>query len=305
MDYKYQPKNKDELIEAIKKEIYEVQGTKDNPNWNADLNCIDTSLIEDMSRLFYPNSLGKFNGNISKWNTSKVKNMLSMFAYSKFNQPINDWDTGNVRDMQSMFAFSEFNQYINNWNVSKVENMEWMFTGSDFNQPLDKWNTSRVEIMAYMFKGSPFNQDINNWNVSNVRDMVGMFEDSDFNQYIGDWKLNKSLRDGVYCMVRNSPLELEDKELTSENFKQYMIEATGKYEIQLEDLKQKMAVMQQALDTVSNINSFSEQAKEIENKCNEVSKIIEELENKLNNSNDISNKQTINNNQQKVSRPKM
>ena len=41
MAYKYRPKNKEELVEAIKKEIYEVQGTEYNPNWQADLNCID------------------------------------------------------------------------------------------------------------------------------------------------------------------------------------------------------------------------------------------------------------------------
>ena len=86
MPCKYKPKTKEELIEAIKKEIFEVQGTKDNPNWNADLNCIDTSNITDMSYLFSKNSfyaeeygLEKFNGNISKWNTNNVKNMYSMF----------------------------------------------------------------------------------------------------------------------------------------------------------------------------------------------------------------------------------
>ena len=45
MPYKYKPKDKEELIGVIKKEIFKVQGTKDNPNWKADLNCIDTSLI--------------------------------------------------------------------------------------------------------------------------------------------------------------------------------------------------------------------------------------------------------------------
>ena len=52
MVYKYRPKTKEELVEAIKKEIYEVQRSKYSPNWNADLNCIDTSLITDMSYLF-------------------------------------------------------------------------------------------------------------------------------------------------------------------------------------------------------------------------------------------------------------
>jgi len=40
MKYKYKPKTKKELIKAIKKEIFEVQGTKDSPNWQADLNVL-------------------------------------------------------------------------------------------------------------------------------------------------------------------------------------------------------------------------------------------------------------------------
>jgi len=52
MKYKYKPRTKSGLVKAIKKEIYKIQGTPDNPNWQADLNCIDTSLITDMSNLF-------------------------------------------------------------------------------------------------------------------------------------------------------------------------------------------------------------------------------------------------------------
>ena len=43
---KYQPKTKQELISAIKQEI-----KKQGPD--ADLNFIDTSLITNMSKLFY------------------------------------------------------------------------------------------------------------------------------------------------------------------------------------------------------------------------------------------------------------
>ena len=114
-NYKYQPKNKEELVEAIKKEIFEIQGTKDNPNWNADLNCIDTSLIKDMSNLFSLDTYGleKFNGDISQWNTKNVKNMAFMFYLNKnFNCKY-----GN----------------ISNWNVKNIKDMEWMFEAS----PLD------------------------------------------------------------------------------------------------------------------------------------------------------------------------
>jgi len=89
MGYKYKPKTKKELVEVIKKEIYEVQGTKDNPNWQADLNCIDTSNITDMSLLFSKEyGLENFNGDISNWNVSNVIKINWIFAYSQFNQDI-------------------------------------------------------------------------------------------------------------------------------------------------------------------------------------------------------------------------
>ena len=188
MKYRYKPKTKEELIKAIKKEIYEVQGTKKNPNLKADLNCIDTSLITDMSELFsYEYNLNNFNGNISKWNVSNVKNMNRMFEGSKFNQDISNWHISNVTNMRWMFAFSQFNGNISNWDVSNVENMSWMFYKSKFDQDISKWDVSNVENMESMFENSKFNGDISNWNVSNVKDIENMFLDSDFNKDIGSW----------------------------------------------------------------------------------------------------------------------
>ena len=57
--------NKKELIGFIKQRIKE-QGPK------CDLNDIDVSKIDDMSFLF---SDSKFNGDISGWDVSNVKNM--------------------------------------------------------------------------------------------------------------------------------------------------------------------------------------------------------------------------------------
>ena len=65
MNYKYQPKDYNELMKNIENEIYNIQGTSDNPNWQADLNCIDTSQINRMFGVFsilYNN----FNGDISR-----------------------------------------------------------------------------------------------------------------------------------------------------------------------------------------------------------------------------------------------
>ena len=68
--YNYHPKTRDELQELVKKLIKE-RGNE------ADLNDIDTSEITDMTTLFY---LSKFNGDISKWDVSKVEDMHYMFT---------------------------------------------------------------------------------------------------------------------------------------------------------------------------------------------------------------------------------
>lgn len=41
----------------------------------------------------------RFNGDISKWDVSRVKNMASMFNDSKFNGDISAWNVSNVEDI--------------------------------------------------------------------------------------------------------------------------------------------------------------------------------------------------------------
>ena len=103
--YKYHPSTKDELIDAIKAEI-EIQGDE------ADLNCIDTSEITDMSWVF---SSSDFDGDISGWDTSNVKNMKYMFYGSKFRQDISGWDTSKVITMDNMFRGSKLDGNEPTW----------------------------------------------------------------------------------------------------------------------------------------------------------------------------------------------
>ena len=119
--YSCQPTTKEEL-----KDIIEDRISKEGPNCN--LNDIDTSLIKDMSGLFYRS---KFNGDISKW------------------------DVGNVKNMTSMFAESDFNGDISMWNVSKVENMSYMFAYSNFNQDISKWKINKDCTVINIFKDCP------------------------------------------------------------------------------------------------------------------------------------------------------
>ena len=99
------PKNKIELMKIIKDTI------KKEGN-NCDLNFIDTSLIDDMSKLFRES---KFNGDISKWNTSKVENMSFMFSGSVFDGNISKWNTSNVKDMHEMFYDSPLEGHEPDW----------------------------------------------------------------------------------------------------------------------------------------------------------------------------------------------
>ena len=120
--YKYFPETKKELQDIIKKRI-EVEGSE------VDLNDIDVSKITDMSELFNGTNFKNFNGDISEWDVSNVKNMKSMFfmCYS-FNQDISNWDVSNVKDMRFMFyKCDSFNQDISNWNISYEVDMLYMF----------------------------------------------------------------------------------------------------------------------------------------------------------------------------------
>ena len=182
--YKYFPKTKEEL-QSIIRERMDKDGNK------CDLNDIDTSEIMDMSDLFRGQHLQYFNGNISKWNVSKVESMDGMFCDSLFDGDISRWDVSNVKNMEKMFWESYFNNDISKWNVSKVENMSYMFWWAKrFNSDISEWDVSNVENMKSMFDhDKAFNQDISKWNVCNVTNMDFMFRDTDFNQNISGWNV--------------------------------------------------------------------------------------------------------------------
>ena len=179
----YYPKTKDELKEII------FNRMKDEGN-ECDLNDIDVSNITDMSYLFsdfdengkrIKNNLSEFNGDISEWNVSNVKNMNSMFYDAKsFNCDISRWNVSNVKDMSYMFYYAEsFNSDISGWKVSEVKNMHGMFWGAkSFNGDISKWDVSNVKHMSHMFNyAENFNCDISGWNVSKVENKSCMFID--------------------------------------------------------------------------------------------------------------------------------
>ena len=165
-EYTLFPKSRPELIDMIKEE------TKKNGN-NCSLNHIDVSNIESLSFVFNEANK-KFNGDISEWDVSKVRDMSSLFMDTEFNGDISEWDVSNVEEMSWMFQDSKFNQDISMWDVSNVRLMTEMFDGSIFNQPIGKWNVRNVREATFMFSRSKFNQDISTWNLLNCNS-VGIF----------------------------------------------------------------------------------------------------------------------------------
>ena len=137
--FKYSPKTKDELSDAIEEEP-KLQGP------NANLNIIDVSKVKDMSRLFREviKDLGSDivgNIDISKWDVSNVSDMRDMFSGCKsFNSDLSKWNVSNVREMWRMFSGClDFNSDLSKWDVSKVINMTDMFDGCKSLKKIPSW----------------------------------------------------------------------------------------------------------------------------------------------------------------------
>jgi surface protein len=152
------PKDNKHLRSIILEEIQ-------NHGTACDLNHIDISQLESLASVFYSID---FNGDISNWNTRKVRNMVSLFELSTFNGDISRWNVSNVRDMESIFINSQFNSDISQWDVSNVIDMSFMFCQSQFNKDISKWNVYNVINMSCMFQNCPFNGSLNDWQPYNL-----------------------------------------------------------------------------------------------------------------------------------------
>ena len=189
-EFNFKPENRDELKAAVDEWIAEPDTANST---YGHISTWDTSLITDMSELFYYNQT--FNDDISNWDVSSVTTTEKMFKFAEdFNQDLSGWDVSNVVYMNEMFYYAtDFNQDIESWDVSSVTDMEGMFfAATDFNQDLVGWDVSKVTDTNGMFyAATSFNGDISQWDVSSVTKIRSMFyAASSFNQDISGWDVS-------------------------------------------------------------------------------------------------------------------
>ena len=174
---------------------------------------------------------GKPYGPVSAWDISKVTSLSGIFAsfssgsygdapMNNFNQDLTKWDTSSVTNMQSMFAvckdavslqyqfacttrkkshFFEGQTDVSQWDTSSVTNMRAIFAGRDnfdtdeVTGGLASWDTSSVTMFLNAFaytKG--FAADISKWDTSSATNINRMFRRAEkFNVDISKWDTSK------------------------------------------------------------------------------------------------------------------
>ena len=182
--YKYFPETREKLIYYIKMLL-----DKGETNFN----CIDTSKITDMSRLF-----------------SEIRDS----GYDINNMEISLWDVSNVENFGTMFFnCKNFNCDISNWNVSNMKRSSNMFYGcTNFNCDLSKWNVSNLQVADHMFLGCEnLDCDLSNWDTKSLRRTDQMFQGcKNMSCDLSNWNVNKldkhSVRDMFkYCQRKFIP----------------------------------------------------------------------------------------------------
>ena len=147
-------------------------------------NKIDTSKVKDMSSLFLYSSLKEIN--LDSWDTSSVTNMSGMFLGSSAVEKLNisNLNTKNVKSMNGMFSNLEGSGFKNldlsKWDTSNLTDIERMFT---LNYSIEKvnvsnWNTSKITTMQDAFSSAHNLKEIKgieNWNTLNVKTINNMF----------------------------------------------------------------------------------------------------------------------------------
>ena len=207
--------------------IQSESGVKANPNSSylfanfnnlseiENMKYLDTSDATNMNHMFY-RCWSLPSADFSNFDTSKVKNMISMFEGSSFvTLDLSSFDTSHVTDFSSLFnecrslisvdlsgfdtssvtsMFYLFRQCssiqeldLNNFDVSKVTTFQYAFEGCKqltkikfYNWHFNESNSNNIAVDMYaMFQGCGklVDIDVSNWNMSNVGRTSLMFNE--------------------------------------------------------------------------------------------------------------------------------
>ena len=147
-----------------------------------DLSNFNTSSVESFLAMFFNCSSLK-NLNLKNFNTSKVINMRVMFYCCSALESLDlgYFNTPSLKIMDSMFRDCSSLKYLNieNFNTSLIRNMHLLFYNCSSLTSLDvsSFNTSSVENMQGTFGQchSLLSLDLSNFETSSVNNMEGMF----------------------------------------------------------------------------------------------------------------------------------
>lgn len=105
----------------------------------------DVSKVNDMSYMF--SSCNALDGDkLVNWKTDSLVNAGSMFSNMQFNSDISGWNTSKLQNVVNMFAYNAaFNQDISGWNTQSLRKIDLMMRNNTaFNQDLSGWDVSNV-----------------------------------------------------------------------------------------------------------------------------------------------------------------
>lgn len=105
----------------------------------------DVSKVNDMSYMF--SSCKALDGDkLVNWKTGSLVNASSMFSNMRFNSDISGWNTSKLQNVVNMFAYNTaFNQDISGWNTQSLRKIDLMMRNNTaFNQDLSGWDVSNV-----------------------------------------------------------------------------------------------------------------------------------------------------------------
>ena len=154
---------------------------KRNAGENLALVC--TSGITDLSNMFRKmgESANSAGSGIGNWDTSSVTTIAKIFSNGWFNQDISKWDVSKVKNMLNAFnGANKFDQDLSGWNTSSVENMSTTFRRAvRFKSDISGWNTSSVtDMRSFLKETEDFDHDLSGWTVNNVTQCEGFYLDS-------------------------------------------------------------------------------------------------------------------------------